>query len=70
MLVAGNPRRCLDSFLGVESPWGSIKAGKTDTPKIIVAVAIDALMKLVGRDRGERTVIVGRGRDRTLTIRR
>jgi predicted porin len=37
-----------DSFLGVESPWGSIKAGKTDTPYKKATAAMDPFSRTLG----------------------
>ena len=37
-----------DSFLGVESPWGSIKAGKTDTPYKKSTAAMDPFSRTLG----------------------
>jgi predicted porin len=37
-----------DSFLGVESPWGSIKAGKTDTPYKKATAAMDPFTRTLG----------------------
>jgi predicted porin len=37
-----------DSFLGVESPWGSIKAGKSDTPYKKSTAAMDPFSRTLG----------------------
>jgi predicted porin len=37
-----------DSFLGLESPWGSIKAGKTDTPYKKATAAMDPFSRTLG----------------------
>jgi predicted porin len=37
-----------DSFLGVESPWGAIKAGKTDTPYKKATAAMDPFSRTLG----------------------
>jgi predicted porin len=37
-----------DSFLGVEGPWGSIKAGKTDTPYKKSTAAMDPFSRTLG----------------------
>jgi predicted porin len=37
-----------DSFLGLESPWGSIKAGKTDTPYKKATAAMDPFTRTLG----------------------
>ena len=37
-----------DSFLGVESPWGSIKAGKSDTPYKKATAAMDPFSRTLG----------------------
>jgi predicted porin len=37
-----------DSFLGMESPWGSIKAGKTDTPYKKATAAMDPFSRTLG----------------------
>ena len=37
-----------DSFLGVESPWGSIKAGKSDTPYKKSTSAMDPFTRTLG----------------------
>ena len=37
-----------DSFLGIESPWGSIKAGKTDTPYKKATAAMDPFSRTLG----------------------
>src|SRR5438067_1600261 len=37
-----------DSFLGVESPWGSIKAGKSDTPYKKATSAMDPFTRTLG----------------------
>jgi predicted porin len=37
-----------DSFLGVEGPWGAIKAGKTDTPYKKATAAMDPFSRTLG----------------------
>ena len=37
-----------DSFLGLESPWGSIKAGKSDTPYKKATAAMDPFSRTLG----------------------
>src|SRR6266850_5136818 len=37
-----------DSFLGVESPWGAIKAGKSDTPYKKATAAMDPFSRTLG----------------------
>jgi predicted porin len=37
-----------DSFLGVEGPWGAIKAGKTDTPYKKATAAMDPFTRTLG----------------------
>jgi predicted porin len=37
-----------DSFLGIESPWGSIKAGKSDTPYKKATAAMDPFSRTLG----------------------
>jgi predicted porin len=37
-----------DSFLGVESPWGSVKAGKSDTPYKKATAAMDPFTRTLG----------------------
>jgi hypothetical protein len=37
-----------DSFLGMESPWGSIKAGKSDTPYKKSTAAMDPFTRTLG----------------------
>src|SRR5450759_3084919 len=37
-----------DSFLGMESPWGSIKAGKTDTPYKTATASMDPFSRTLG----------------------
>ena len=37
-----------DSFLGVESPWGAIKAGKSDTPYKKSTAAMDPFSRTLG----------------------
>ena len=37
-----------DSFLGMESPWGSIKAGKSDTPYKKATAAMDPFTRTLG----------------------
>src|SRR5665213_4548194 len=37
-----------DSFLGLESPWGSIKAGKSDTPYKKSTAAMDPFSRTLG----------------------
>src|SRR6266851_3963737 len=37
-----------DSFLGIESPWGAIKAGKTDTPYKKSTAAMDPFTRTLG----------------------
>jgi predicted porin len=37
-----------DSFLGIESPWGSIKAGKSDTPYKKATAAMDPFTRTLG----------------------
>jgi predicted porin len=37
-----------DSFLGLESPWGSIKAGKSDTPYKKATAAMDPFTRTLG----------------------
>src|ERR1700692_2701442 len=37
-----------DSFLGIEGPWGAIKAGKTDTPYKKATAAMDPFTRTLG----------------------
>jgi predicted porin len=37
-----------DSFLGVEGPWGAVKAGKTDTPYKKATAAMDPFSRTLG----------------------
>ena len=37
-----------DSFLGIESPWGAIKAGKSDTPYKKATAAMDPFSRTLG----------------------
>jgi predicted porin len=37
-----------DSFLGIESPWGSIKAGKSDTPYKKATASMDPFSRTLG----------------------
>ena len=37
-----------DSFLGIEGPWGAIKAGKTDTPYKKATAAMDPFSRTLG----------------------
>jgi len=37
-----------DSFLGLESPWGSVKAGKSDTPYKKATAAMDPFSRTLG----------------------
>jgi predicted porin len=37
-----------DSFLGVEGPWGAVKAGKTDTPYKKATAAMDPFTRTLG----------------------
>jgi predicted porin len=37
-----------DSFLGMESPWGSLKAGKSDTPYKKATSAMDPFSRTLG----------------------
>jgi len=49
--AAPNERAALgtrDSFLGMEGPWGSIKAGKTDTPYKKATAAMDPFSRTLG----------------------
>src|ERR1700688_2089828 len=49
-----------DSFLGLESPWGSIKAGKTDTPYKKATAAMDPFTRTLG---DYNSIMGNKGRD-------